>query len=91
MEAFKLPDMVPQDLLIIQDIVGSPPPAVKAVAEEKVVADKKILDDRLGSDAESSSASDSESASEDEVDELVGVKQKHSGSSSEYVCYPLFG
>lgn len=60
---FKLPSLIPQDLLLIQDLVKAPEPAIS-------------LKDELNksTDDDSSCASSKDADSEDEIDESLVVK-----------------
>jgi H/ACA ribonucleoprotein complex non-core subunit NAF1 len=84
MDVFKKPLDLPQDLLLIQDLIGvpdtRPPPPPPQIP--KVEAHTESTDD------DDISSSDSDVASEDEIEaELVGGQDKDNGSD-QYVPKP---
>lgn len=80
MDTFKVPQNIPQDLLLIHDIIGvlapelPPPPSIKS---QKVV--QLAEDDSIDS-------SDSEIASEDEIEaDLIPVHDEDENSKPMYI------
>lgn len=70
---FKVPSTVPQDLLLIQDLIGTIPPV--PVAE-------KCVPDSLDSSDDSIASTDSEVESEDEVEAGLAPHDDDSGTSA---------
>jgi H/ACA ribonucleoprotein complex non-core subunit NAF1 len=69
---FKVPSTIPQDLLLIQDLIGTLPPLT--------VASKHIAD-LLNSSDDSIASTDGEAESEDEVEADLAPRDDESGMS----------
>jgi len=69
---FKVPSTIPQDLLLIQDLIGTLPPLTAAA---------KHVPDTLDSSDDSIASTDGEAESEDEVEADLVLRDDDSGMS----------
>jgi len=84
MDVFKMPSNIPQDLLLIQDIVGVP------VVEHAPSLQVSRADVSAAND-EDSSGPDSDIPSEDEIHtDLVIVQDEDNGGDQLVICHSSF-
>ncbi|KAH0838065.1 Gar1/Naf1 RNA binding region-domain-containing protein [Lanmaoa asiatica] len=77
---FKVPSTVPQDLLLIQDLIGTIP---------SLAVTAKHVPDSLDSSDDSIASTDGEVESEDEVEADLALRDEDSGMSDTHVPLPI--